>query len=210
MVLYDVSPGWKSITVPTSVFRKWGIGAKIALTSSSRLYYEDQVRSIVNVTRLSSDDAHVQLGLDKPLLYKPTTFLESKDFAAEVALLSRNILFKGEPSSQSLFADEGGSPRGTAHFKVLRTPQLRQRIEGVEFRHFGQQGTLGRYPIHFHMCRDVRGSIVAKNTIHMSEQRCVVVHGTDNLRIWENVAYNTAGHCYMTEDVSWKSHGESQ
>ena len=30
--------------------------------------------------------------------------------------------------------------------------------------------------------------------------RCVVVHGTNRLLIEENVAYDTLGHCYMTED----------
>ena len=46
----------------------------------------------------------------------------------------------------------------------------------------------------------MKGSIVSKNSIHHSNQRCVVVHGTNNLRIEENVAFDTKGHCYMTED----------
>lgn len=44
------------------------------------------------------------------------------------------------------------------------------------------------------------GSVVSKNLIRNSNQRCVVVHGTDNLVVEDNVAYNTAGHCFMTED----------
>jgi hypothetical protein len=59
---------------------------------------------------------------------------------------------------------------------------------------------LGRYPIHFHFCSDVAGSIVSKNSIRKSNQRCVVVHGTNKLRIEENVAFDTKGHCYMLED----------
>lgn len=61
-------------------------------------------------------------------------------------------------------------------------------------------GELGRYPIHFHMCDDVSGSLVAKNSILGSNQRCVVVHGTHNLTVLENIAYETRGHCYITED----------
>lgn len=55
-------------------------------------------------------------------------------------------------------------------------------------------------PIHFHMCQDVRGSYVGKNMIRKSNQRCVVVHGTHNLTVSDNIAYDTNGHCYMTED----------
>jgi hypothetical protein len=55
-------------------------------------------------------------------------------------------------------------------------------------------------PIHFHLCGDVYGAIVAKNSIRDSKQRCMVVHGTHNLTIDSNVAYEHFGHCYMTED----------
>ena len=33
-------------------------------------------------------------------------------------------------------------------------------------------------------------------------QRCMVVHATSNLLIEENVAYETRGHCYITEEGS--------
>jgi hypothetical protein len=82
---------------------------------------------------------------------------------------------------------------------IFHTPKVVQRIEGVEFRNFGQQGVRSRYPIHFEFCGDVSGSVVSKNTIRQSHQRCVVVHGTDNLSIEGNVAYDTAGHCYVVE-----------
>ena len=59
-------------------------------------------------------------------------------------------------------------------------------------------GELGRYPIHFHLCRSVEGSVVAKNSIVDSNQRCVVVHGTHNLTVSENVAFENKGHCFMT------------
>jgi hypothetical protein len=62
------------------------------------------------------------------------------------------------------------------------------------------QGELGRYPIHFHLCRNVRGSVVSKNSIRFSNQRCVVVHGTHNLTVSQNVAFDTVGHCYVLED----------
>ena len=50
------------------------------------------------------------------------------------------------------------------------------------------------------MCGDVDGALVSKNSIRDSKQRCVVVHGTHNLTVLENVAYESKGHCYITED----------
>lgn len=44
------------------------------------------------------------------------------------------------------------------------------------------------------------GSTVSKNLIRESNQRCIVVHGTHYLNIESNVAYDTFGHCFMTED----------
>jgi hypothetical protein len=62
------------------------------------------------------------------------------------------------------------------------------------------EGELGRYPIHFHLCGNVKGSVVARNSIRASNQRCVVVHGSHNVTIAANVAFDTKGHCFMTED----------
>lgn len=43
-------------------------------------------------------------------------------------------------------------------------------------------------------------SIVRKNSIRDSHQRGIVVHGTNDLVVEENVALSTSGHCFMTED----------
>src|SRR5690606_15765315 len=37
-------------------------------------------------------------------------------------------------------------------------------------------------------------------SIHDTYSRCVTVHGTHNLRIENNVTYNTVGHCFFVED----------
>ena len=54
------------------------------------------------------------------------------------------------------------------------------------------------------MCGDVTGSIVSKNLIHLSNQRCIVVHRSHNLLVDGNVAYSTVGHCFMTENGNEK------
>ena len=72
--------------------------------------------------------------------------------------------------------------------------QLRYRTSLLSFIH--------SYPLHFHMCGDSYGSIVAKNVVTNSLQRCFVIHGTNGVTIDDNVAYKTRGHCYVTEDGS--------
>jgi len=178
-----------TILVESSVTGKWAPGAEILITSHTRVWNEHQERTILQVVA-SPEAGYVALKLDSPII-RPTTLIESPDFAVEVALLSRNIVFEGGDDSN---AHHGG------HFWVHHTPSVVQTIEGVDIKNFGQQGALGKYPIHFHFCGDVSGSVVARNTIRQSNQRCVVVHGTDKLRIEENVAYDTKGHCYLTED----------
>ena len=49
------------------------------------------------------------------------------------------------------------------------------------------------------MCESTH-SLIEKNLILDSNQRCVVIHGTHNTTVSENVAFRTAGHCFMTED----------
>ena len=188
--LYDVAGDVNNpstIMVPKTVIGKWGIGAEILITPHTRVWNQNQVRTIKSIR---TSDSFAVIELDSPIL-RPTTMIESADFAVEVALLSRNIVFEGGSDST---VSHGG------HFMIMHTPTVVQTIEGVDLRNFGQQGNLGRYPIHFHFCNDVTGSIVSKNTIRQSNQRCVVVHGTNKLRIEENVAFDTKGHCYMTED----------
>lgn len=54
------------------------------------------------------------------------------------------------------------------------------------------------------MCGNVTGSVVSKNLIRNSNQRCIVVHRSHELLVDGNVAYDTFGHCFMTEDGNEK------
>jgi hypothetical protein len=180
-----------SIVVPDNgILGTWDAGAEILITSHTLDYNDAQVRRLVSAPKVAGT-GFVKLDLNSAII-PATTLVESPNFAVEVALLSRNIVFEGD-------TDDADSLMG-AHFMVMHTPNVAQLLEGVEFRNFGQQGVLGKYPIHFHLCGDVEGAIVSKNSIRQSKQRCVVVHGTHNLTMTENVAYDTAGHCFMTED----------
>lgn len=43
---------------------------------------------------------------------------------------------------------------------------------------------------------------MSKNVITNSNQRCVLIHGTNGVTVEDNVAWNTSGHCYATETGS--------
>ncbi|GAQ83731.1 hypothetical protein KFL_001590190 [Klebsormidium nitens] len=184
-----------SIQVDTDV-SKWPIGGRVAIASTDYDMEQAETVTIANIT--SGPGGAYTLTFTPPLRYMhwgddmesgaPGRLLFQK---AEVALLTRNIYIQGQR--------ESGRPLVGGHFIVYATatPQF---IEGVELAYMGQQGQLGRYPIHFHICRSHANSYVRKITVRNTLQRCVVVHGTDDLLIEENVAFNSTGHCYMTED----------
>uniref|UniRef100_A0A672GL81 Cell migration inducing hyaluronidase 1 n=1 Tax=Salarias fasciatus TaxID=181472 RepID=A0A672GL81_SALFA len=132
--------------------------------------------------------------------------VDGVDMRAEVGLLSRNILLRGE-MQPGCYGNEackffqfdtfgGHLKRG---FKAVH-------ISGVELQHMGQQ-TMGHYPVHFHMNGDVdrRGgydppTFVSDLSIHHSFSRCVTIHGSNGLLVKNVVGYDTLGHCYFTED----------
>jgi cell migration-inducing and hyaluronan-binding protein len=64
----------------------------------------------------------------------------------------------------------------------------------------GQHENLARYPIHWHLVDEGQGQYIQNSAIHDTYSRCVTVHGTNNVRVQNNVAYNNVGHCYFLED----------
>ena len=170
----------------------WDEGAEIVITSHTTNTEESQVRRLVNPpVPIPGTNGMVRLELDDFIILPVTAQHDEGLFPVEVALLSRNIRFEAP--------EDKDDPLIGGHFMVLRTPTVSQYVEGVEFVNFGQQGNLGRYPIHIHLCKDSH-SFVSKNTVRGSNQRCVVIHGSYNATIEGNIAYDTFGHCFITED----------
>jgi len=64
----------------------------------------------------------------------------------------------------------------------------------------GQKARLRRYPIHFHMDGSAAGSFIRSSSIHHSFNRCITVHGTDDLVVSRNVCYDHVGHGFFLED----------
>lgn len=113
----------------------------------------------------------------------------SVDERAEVGLLSRNVVVRGDERSD--IAGFGG------HIMLMGGSA---RIEGVELTRMGQRGKLARYPIHWHMMGDAPGQYARGNSIWHSFSRCVTVHGTNDVTVANNVCYDHAGHGFFLED----------
>ena len=112
------------------------------------------------------------------------------DERGEVGMLSRNIRIQASADAENSFS--GGH--------VMAMTGSTMQVSGVEFFRMGQHENLARYPIHWHLVGDTQGQYIENSAIHDTYSRCVTVHGTNNVRVENNVAYNNVGHCYFLED----------
>ena len=112
------------------------------------------------------------------------------DERAEVALLTRNITIEGD--SASLATGIG------AHVMVMQGAQA--RVEGVAFSRVGQKARLARYPMHWHLVGAADGQYFRRNSVWKSFNRCLTLHGTDNVLVEGNVCHDHVGHGYFLED----------
>src|SRR5690606_5840841 len=112
------------------------------------------------------------------------------DERGEVGLLTRNIKIQASEDAEETYF--GGH--------IMAMPSSKMYVSGVELYRMGQHLTLARYPIHWHLVGDATGQYIKNSAIHDTYSRCVTVHGTDNLRIENNVTYNNVGHCFFLED----------
>jgi hypothetical protein len=174
--------GSTSITVLNA--SGWRVGDEIVLASTDFNPRQAERRSISAISGNT-------ITLDKPLTYMhfgKITF--DVDERGEVGLLTRNIKIQASPDAEQSFL--GG------HIMAMVTSKM--FVEGVELNRMGQNLQLARYPIHWHLVGDAKGQYIKNASIHDTYNRCVTVHGTNDLRIENNVTYNTVGHCFFLED----------
>ena len=91
--------------------------------------------------------------------------------------------------------------RPTSAATSWRWSRANMYVVGVELNRMGQHMELARYPIHWHLVGDGRkGQYIRNASIHDTYNRCVTVHGTNDVRVENNVTYNIVGHCFFLED----------
>jgi len=163
----------------------WRAGDEIVLASTDFDPRQAERRTITSIKGNT-------ITLDRKLEYMhfgKITF--DVDERGEVAMLTRNILLQAS-------ADAAEPPFFGGHVMAMGASKM--FVEGVEFQRMGQNLTLARYPIHWHLIGDATGQYIRNAAIHDTYNRCVTVHGTNFLRVENNVTYNTVGHCFFLED----------
>ena len=162
----------------------WRIGDEIVLASTDFDPRQAERRTIAAISGNT-------ITLDKKLDYMhfgKITF--EVDERGEVGLLTRNIKIQASADAEQSFF--GGH--------IMAMPSSKMFVEGVELNRMGQNLTLARYPIHWHLVGEGKGQYIKNAAIHDTYSRCVTVHGTNNLQVQNNVTYNTVGHCFFLED----------
>src|SRR5687768_13640034 len=162
----------------------WRVGDEIVLASTD-FNPRQAARRTISAIRGNT------ITLDRKLDYMhfgKITF--DVDQRGEVGLLTRNTKLQASADAEQSFF--GG------HVMAMGTSKM--FVESVEFNRMGQNLTLARYPIHWHLVGDGKGQYIRNAAIHDTFNRCVTVHGTNNLQVENNVTYNTVGHCFFLED----------
>ncbi|MFC3099042.1 G8 domain-containing protein [Alteraurantiacibacter palmitatis] len=164
--------------------RSWRVGDEIVLASTD---FDPRQAEKRTITAVSGN----RITIDRPLEYMhfgEVTF--GVDQRGEVGLLTRNIRIRASQDAESSYF--GG------HIMAMIRSEV--RVSGVELSRMGQHLTLARYPIHWHLLGEGEGQYFRNSAIHDTYNRCVTVHGTNNVRVENNVTFNTVGHCFFLED----------
>jgi hypothetical protein len=161
----------------------WKVGDEVIVTGSRHKsdgveHHDTEPRHIAKIDGTT-------LTLDKPL---EREHFGSGEFRSEAGNLSRNVIV------------ESADPDGVRGHTVYHWGS-RGSISYARFAHLGKRGTLGRYPIHFHLVGDtMRGSSVVGVVVVDSHNRWITVHGTNYMLIRDCIGYQGVGHGFFLED----------
>ena len=179
----DANPGDTSLTL-TETVSGWRVGDEIIITGDARDGVTDE-EFTTEERRIKKIDG-TQITLDRAL--ENAHAGAGKKYRCEVANLSRNVIVES--------ADPKGVRGHTMHHR-----HSAGSISYARFAHLGKENVLGRYPIHFHLCRDsLRGESVVGVAIVDSHNRWVTVHNTQYMVVRDCVGYGSVGHGFFLED----------
>jgi cell migration-inducing and hyaluronan-binding protein len=162
----------------------WRVGDEIVLASTD---FDPRQAERRTISAIKGNTITLDRKLDYMHFGKITFDVDER---GEVGLLTRNIKLQASADAEQSFY--GGH--------VMAMNGSKMYVEGVEFNRMGQNLTLARYPIHWHLIGDAQGQYIKNASLHDTYNRCVTVHGTNFLHIENNVTYNTVGHCFFLED----------
>ncbi|XP_064421803.1 inactive cell surface hyaluronidase CEMIP2-like [Latimeria chalumnae] len=183
----------------------WLPGNRIVIASTDYSMYQAEEFNLLPCPECRVNQVKIY---GNPLYLHMGEVVDGIDMRAEVGLLSRNILIKGEMESSCYGQNNcqffkydtfGGQIKIQRNFGSVH-------MSGVELSKLGQQ-ILGSYPVHFHLAGDVdqKGGYDPQTylnnlAIHHCFSRCIAIHGTNGLLINDTIGYDTLGHCFFLED----------
>ena len=162
----------------------WRVGDEIVLASTD---FDPRQAERRTITAISGNKITLDRKLDYMHFGKITFDVDER---GEVGLLTRNIKIQASADAEQTYL--GGH--------IMAMPSSKMFVSGVELNRMGQHMTLARYPIHWHLVGEGKGQYIKNAAIHDTYNRCVTVHGTNDLRVENNVTYNIVGHCFFLED----------
>mmetsp|Transcript_31842 Transcript_31842/g.73213 ORF Transcript_31842/g.73213 Transcript_31842/m.73213 type:complete len:3134 (+) Transcript_31842:2040-11441(+) len=207
--LDDISITYKRGYVDQLVVAKnatacWGQESNVHITSSLLHSFQshsdrDGYRGAINAT-MPTGDGNMVITLDKVLEEPVNTIREDPDGAAEIALLSRNVVIMG--------ADDENNENYGGYLQVLHTPVV-QTIQGMAFENMGRRKEADRFALQLLYCGSIVGTLLSDNVIVESNQRGIVLEGTSNVTVAKNVLYRTLGYGvysgYFATDNTYRS-----
>src|SRR6187200_2607891 len=162
----------------------WRVGDEIVLASTD---FDPRQAERRTISAIRGNTITLDKKLDFMHFGKITFDVDER---GEVGMLSRNVVIQASPDADAnLF---GGHIMAMGASKMF--------VSGVELNRMGQNMHLARYPIHWHIGGEGQGQYIENSSIHDTYSRCVTVHGTNNVRVENNVTFNNVGHCFFLED----------
>eukprot|EP01133_Synstelium_polycarpum_P013899 gene13899-16398_t len=159
----------------------WEVGQSIVITTSRWFDEWTPENEVLEIAAIQG--RAVQLKTPIKFLHYAGT-----EYQAEVALLSRRIVLRG--------ADDSVANSFGGHVIATGASQF----AGLQLIRMGQRNMRARYPLHFHLAGHQPTSFITDCSVSESYYRCYTIHGTHDLLVSRNVAYNVNGHCYYIED----------
>jgi len=184
--------GDTEITLETAV--DWRIGDLIVIASTDFDPHQAETRVITDTSN-NGMTFHFVDKLDynhfgELQVFPNSPTITDLDQRAEVGLLSRNLKIQGDSDAH---LDKAGG-----HIMVMKGSFA--QVSGVELFQMGQEGILGRYPFHWHLTGDLTDQYIKNSSIHVSFNRVLTVHSSQNGLIEDNVAYDHIGNGYFLEN----------
>jgi len=204
----DANAGVTDVVVENDV-TDWYIGGTVVFSSTrvpkeysirsdgkeiSSLSVENELKTIQDLAKLI--DGKTKITLSQPLQFKHDGV---SPFQGEVALLTRNILFKTELSGTSEALQQSDvRERKFAHTRF--EPSSRGNLQYAEFKYMGHYGKAGRYATHHHQMLDSsQGMIIRGISGWYNGFRCVNIHITHGVLVEDNVCFNSQSTAFFVE-----------